>query len=135
MKELAIFDFAPPKFLEREAALLRRADLALPGGPDLFEAKKSRHANVHCFASAVHASQFAPSAGGGDKVRGNLDFNITPPRLGFFGVIDERLGIDPIAALAAADPQWQILMVGPAVKIKAVTVPSRPQCRLRCWSQ
>lgn len=49
MDELSAFDFAPPELLDREAALLARADLVLAGGPSLFEAKKARHPNVHCF--------------------------------------------------------------------------------------
>ena len=123
MDELSAFDFAPAELLEREADLLRCADLVLTGGPSLFEAKKSRHSNVHCFPSAVDAAHFAPSAGGPDKADANIDFNITPPRLGFFGVIDERLDIGLIAALADANPRWQIVMVGPVVKIDPATLP------------
>ena len=123
MDELSAFDFAPPELLDREVDLLQRADLVLTGGPSLFEAKKLRHPNVHCFPSAVDAAHFAPSAGGADKHDANTDFNITPPRLGFFGVIDERLDIGLIAALAEADPAWQIVMVGPVVKIDPATLP------------
>ena len=123
MDELSAFAFAPPQLLAREAALLNRADLVLTGGPSLFEAKKSRHSNVHCFPSAVDAAHFAPSLGGADKLDANRTFSITPPRLGFFGVIDERLDLELIAALANADPLWQIVMVGPVVKIDPATLP------------
>src|SRR3546814_6225128 len=39
------------------------------------------------------------------------------PRLGFYGVIDERMDIDLVARLADARPHWSIVMVGPVVKI------------------
>lgn len=117
MDELSAFDFAPPQLLHREAALLQRADVVLTGGPSLYEAKKSRHANVHCFPSAVDAAHFAPAAG---RVLGR---DIAPPRLGFFGVIDERLDIALIAALAQAEPRWNIVMVGPVVKLDPASLP------------
>ncbi|WP_425258892.1 glycosyltransferase [Rubrivivax sp. RP6-9] len=117
MDELAAFDFAPPQLLQREADLLRLADLVLTGGPSLYEAKKSRNAHVHCFPSAVDVAHFAPAAGRVDES------DIAHPRLGFFGVIDERLNLDLVAALAAADPDWHIVMVGPVVKIDPASLP------------
>ncbi len=55
-----------------------------------------------------------------------LQGRIATPRLGFFGVIDERLDIGLVAALADADPAWQIVMVGPVVKIDPASLPQRP---------
>ena len=120
MDELAAFDFAPPQLLQREAELLQRADLVLTGGPSLYEAKRSRHDNVHCFPSSVDASHFAPAAGRADVG------DMAHPRLGFFGVIDERLDIGLVAALAEADPAWQIVMAGPVVKIDPASLPRAP---------
>ena len=120
MDELSAFDFAPPQLLQREAELMTRANVVFAGGPSLYEAKKTRHAHVHCFPSAVDAAHFAPVGGRGD------DGHITDPRLGFFGVIDERLDIALIAALAKAEPHWQIVMVGPVVKIDPSSLPRAP---------
>jgi glycosyltransferase involved in cell wall biosynthesis len=47
------------------------------------------------------------------------------PRLGFFGVIDERLDLGLVARLADGDPAWQIVMVGPVVKIDPAALPRR----------
>ena len=118
MDELSAFHFAPPQLQEREAALLQKADVVLTGGPSLYEAKKTRNANVHCIPSAVDAAHFSaavatPRAPGA-------------PRLGFFGVIDERLDLALVDAIAAADPQWQVQMVGPVVKIDPALLPQRP---------
>ncbi|ORM63928.1 hypothetical protein HA45_12435 [Pantoea rodasii] len=46
-------------------------------------------------------------------------------RLGYYGVIDERLDLALIASLADAHPDWQIIMVGPVVKIDPMTLPQR----------
>ena len=48
------------------------------------------------------------------------------PRLGFFGVIDERLDLGLLDVMAASHPEWQVVMVGPMVKIEPATLPRRP---------
>jgi UDP-galactopyranose mutase len=48
------------------------------------------------------------------------------PRLGYFGVIDERLDIPVLRAMADAHPEWQICLVGPVVKIDPATLPRNP---------
>jgi glycosyltransferase involved in cell wall biosynthesis len=51
---------------------------------------------------------------------------IPHPRLGFFGVIDERMDIDLVGAAADLRPDWQFVMIGPVVKIDPATLPKRP---------
>jgi UDP-galactopyranose mutase len=46
--------------------------------------------------------------------------------MGYFGVIDERLDLDLLAAIADARPDWHLVMVGPVVKIDAGDLPRRP---------
>ena len=48
---------------------------------------------------------------------------IKSPKLGYFGVIDERLDLDLLAGVAAARPDWQIVMVGPVVKVRNEDLP------------
>ena len=45
------------------------------------------------------------------------------PRLGYYGVIDERFDAGLIAALADAHPEWQLVLVGPVVKIDPASLP------------
>src|SRR5581483_7719013 len=51
--------------------------------------------------------------------------NIPHPRLGFFGVIDERLDQELLAGIADARPDWQIVIIGPVVKIDPAELPRR----------
>jgi UDP-galactopyranose mutase len=51
---------------------------------------------------------------------------IASPRLGFYGVVDERMDLDLIAALADARSDWSIVIVGPVVKIDPADLPRRP---------
>ncbi|HEX6645320.1 MAG TPA: glycosyltransferase [Gemmatimonadales bacterium] len=123
MDELSLFLHAPPELLPREAALLQRADVVFTGGPSLFEAKRDRHPNVHCFPSSVDAAHFAAGA---DRPEPADQAAIPRPRLGFYGVIDERLDLPLIDAIATRHPAWQVVMVGPVVKIDPATLPRRP---------
>ena len=125
MDELAQFHGAPPKLRAQEAALMDRADLVFAGGPSLYEARRHRHPAVHCFPSGVEAAHFARAADSSTEVPAAL---ATAPRpiLGFYGVIDERLDLDLLAAVADARPDWTLALVGPVVKIDPATLPQRP---------
>jgi glycosyltransferase involved in cell wall biosynthesis len=124
MDELSKFKFAPAKLIELEQELIDRADVVFTGGSSLFEAKKDRHENVHCFPSSVdrahfckaRARQFDP----GDQE------DLPRPRLGFYGVIDERFDTELLDRIAAMRPDWSFVMVGPVVKIAQEDLPKRP---------
>lgn len=131
MDELSAFRHAPPQLLEREAELMRRAAVVFTGGPSLYEARRDRHHNVHCVPSSVDAAHFAPPDD--EAMRSDaaaqaqaLQAGIGSPRLGWFGVIDERTDLDLVARLADADPDWHVVMVGPVVKIDPAALPQRP---------
>jgi UDP-galactopyranose mutase len=127
MDELSLFLGAPPELLAREAELLEYANLMFTGGPSLFRAKQKRHPNVHCFPSSVDAAHFRLRDSAGRNVSEAEDqVELPHPRLGFYGVIDERLDLELIDAVARAHPEWQIVLVGPVVKIDPATLPRRP---------
>ncbi len=124
MDELANFRFAPPELLGLERELLVAADLVFTGGYSLYEAKKQRHPNIHPFPSSVDRAHFVQARGDLPPPAGQA--GIPGPRLGFYGVIDERMDLDLLAALADAHPEWAIVMVGPVVKIDPADLPQRP---------
>ncbi len=123
MDELAAFAFADPLLVEREAALIRRAEVMFTGGHSLYEAKRDRHDAIHPFPSAVDVGHFAAARG---TVAEPADqAGIAGPKLGFYGVIDERIDLALIDAVAAARPDWQIVMIGPVAKIDPAALPRR----------
>jgi len=124
MDELAMFKNAPKQLLQRESALLNMADVVFTGGPSLYQSKRDRHANAHCFSSSVDAKHFRQAQ---DRGISHPDqAHIAYPRLGFYGVIDERLDVELVSKMADAHPEWQIVMVGPVVKIDPATLPKQP---------
>jgi glycosyltransferase involved in cell wall biosynthesis len=123
MDELSLFRGAPRELIDREARLLESADLVFTGGQSLWEAKRERHPDVHAFPSSIDVEHFTQARNG---IPHPEDQRALPrPRLGYFGVIDERIDLDLLAAVAEARPAWQIVMVGPVVKIDPETLPRR----------
>ncbi len=122
MDELTTFMNAPRQLAQREHALLQRADLVFTGGRSLYRAKRDLHPSVHCFPSSVDAAHFTADG----RAPHPAQRDIPTPRLGFFGVIDERFDAALVGALADADPDWHIVLVGPIVKVDAATLPRRP---------
>jgi UDP-galactopyranose mutase len=121
MDELAAFAFADPLLVAREADLMARADVMFTGGHSLYEAKRSRHDAITPFPSAVDAAHFAGARG--DIEEPEDQRGIAGPKLGFYGVVDERIDLALIDAIAVARPAWQIVMIGPVVKIDPATLP------------
>jgi UDP-galactopyranose mutase len=133
MDELSMFLNAPPEMLERETGVLAWADVVFTGGPSLYRAKLGRHENLHCFPSSVemeHFRQALPQTGTATAepvLPEPADQAALPhPRLGFYGVIDERMDLELLAAMADQHPEWQIVLVGPVVKIDPAHLPRRP---------
>ena len=120
MDEPSAFRRAPEELIEREAELLCHADHVFTDGPSLYRVKHALHPSVHCFPSSVDAGHFAMAR----HVSDAPDQAALPrPRLGFFGVIDERMDLDILDTLARRRPLWQIVMVGPIVKIHPAKLP------------
>ncbi|MFE0759215.1 glycosyltransferase family 1 protein [Inquilinus sp. NPDC058860] len=124
MDELSAFLGAPPELIEREAELLQAADVVLTGGISLYEAKKGRHPNIYPFPSSIDVAHFASAR---QLMPEPADQTSIPhPRLGHYAVLDERLDIELLAYVADAQPNWQLILVGPVVKIDPAALPRRP---------
>jgi len=124
MDELSKFKFAPEHLLDLEQELIDKADIVFTGGASLYEAKKGRHPNVHCFASSVDRAHFAKARSGLFDPADQED--LSRPRLGFYGVIDERFDTELLGKVAEMRPHWSFVMVGPVVKISEDDLPKRP---------
>jgi UDP-galactopyranose mutase len=123
MDDLASFAGAPKDLRAREDELLRRSNVVFTGGASLYEAKRRRHGNVHLFPSSVDAAHFAHAR---EPHHDPADQREIPrPRLGFFGVIDERMDLELVAAVAERRPDWQLVLIGPVAKIDPESLPRR----------
>lgn len=124
MDELSAFAGAPPELRQRERDLLARADLVFTGGRSLYEAKRDGHPRVHCFPSSVDVPHFRRARRAGPEPADQA--GLPRPRIGYAGVIDERMDLGLLAGVAAARPSWQLVLLGPVVKIDPAALPRRP---------
>jgi len=124
MDDLAGFAHAPAGLVEAEARLLERADVVFAGGHSLYEARRDRNGNTHCFPSAVDSAHFAKALDPATPVPADLAA-LPRPLLGYCGVVDERLDYDLIARLADGSG-GSVVLVGPITKVDPAGLPRRP---------
>ena len=129
MDELSNFKFAPPELRALERELMAEADVVFTGGYSLYEAKKTQHPNIHPFPSSVDRPHFAEARTRDASMDPEDQASLPHPRLGFYGVVDERMDLDLLAHVADARPDWTLCIVGPVVKIDPADLPQRPNIR------
>jgi glycosyltransferase involved in cell wall biosynthesis len=99
-------------FAEAERRYAARADLVLASAPSLAERMETLSDNVRYLPNVADTELFATAL---DK--GTVDpalERIGSPRLVFTGaVVEAKLDFGLIAAVARANPDWQIVLVGP----------------------
>jgi glycosyltransferase involved in cell wall biosynthesis len=123
MDELSAFQGASAHLTERERELFKLADLVFTGGHSLYEAKRHQHSSVYAFPSSIDRDHFM-------QARTSLpepvdQQEIRHPRLGFFGVIDERFDVKLLDDMSRQRPEWQFVIIGPVVKIDPDILPRR----------
>lgn len=128
MDELSAFAGAPPELLERERMLFGRADVVFTGGHSLYEHKRTQHRNVHAFPSSIEVSHFAQALTAQQDPADQA--NIPHPRVGFYGVLDERFDAALMAEVARLRPEMQFVLIGPIVKIDPKSLPSSSNVHL-----
>jgi len=124
MDELSAFQGAPPEMVEQEQRLFALADVVFAGGRSLYESKRLQHANVHLFPSSIDLAHFARGRQPLDNPADQQD--IPEPRIGFYGVLDERLDRELMNQLAVLRPELQFVLLGPVVKIREEDLPRAP---------
>jgi UDP-galactopyranose mutase len=107
-----------------EDALFNTADLVFADGQSLYETARLRHHNVQLFPSGVDATRVERSR----SVRsGAADQQKLPrPRIGFSGVLDDRVDYELLRDIADARPGWQLILVGPIADIDPFELPQAP---------
>jgi UDP-galactopyranose mutase len=126
MDELSGFKDASAELPQRERELLARSDLVFTGGQSLYEAKRRLHPSVHAFPSAVDVPHFAKARALRGRPEPEDQQSIAHPRVGFMGVIDERLDRELVDYVARERPELQLVLAGPVVKVDPASLPRRP---------
>lgn len=122
MDHLAGFGGAPPALLQLERELVASVDLLFTGGASLHAAKSRSHPDAHCFPSSVDVEHFRqarePQPDPLDQAR------IGKPRVGYFGVLDERIDWPLLAEVVEQRPDLEFVLVGPLAKVDPSVIPT-----------
>ncbi|HEY0603012.1 MAG TPA: glycosyltransferase [Herpetosiphonaceae bacterium] len=124
MDDLSSFKDGTAEMRVREAHLLTLADLVFTGGRSMYEARRDRHERVYCFASGVDVQHYAPEHV--VPLTPAAIASIPQPRLGYFGVLDERIDWQLIATIAEQRLDWQWVLIGPTAKVDPAELPQAP---------
>ncbi|MDB6053566.1 MAG: glycosyltransferase [Verrucomicrobiales bacterium] len=124
MDQLSQFKFAPPELILREKELLKAAHVVFAGGKKLHESKSQDNKNCHFYGCGVEIEHFGTALSSATQVPDDLA-KLKNPVLGYFGVVDERLDYELIAKLADANPNWNVVIIGPVVKVDPKSLPVR----------
>ncbi|MDB6005088.1 MAG: glycosyltransferase [Prosthecobacter sp.] len=125
MDQLSQFRGAPPELVRRERELLALADVVFAGGPKIWKSKREHNSNCHSYGCGVDVAHFGKACAEETEIPADLAA-LPGPRLGYFGVVDERLDYELISALAAAHPEWSVVIIGPACKVDPASFPRHP---------
>jgi glycosyltransferase involved in cell wall biosynthesis len=125
MDELAQFRGAPGELVANEQKLIAAADVVFTGGYSLWLKKSKQHSNAHFFGCGVEYDHFA-KAQDQDKPIPDDVCALKGPIVGWFGVVDERVDYDLLAELAKLRPEYNFVVVGPAVKVDPNDFPQAP---------
>lgn len=121
MDDLQTCDCAPHKLRLHELELFAQADVVLPCWEG---AEKQPAERIVTLSSSIEPGHFLRArnweAEPADQAM------IPRPRLGCFGVIDERIDLELIDGVAKARPEWQLVLVGPLGKVDMARLPRRP---------
>ncbi len=124
MDELSAFAGAPAGLLRDERELFRRADVVFTGGRSLFEHKRRQHENVHAFPSSIEQEHFRQALE--PQIEPVDQAPIPHPRVGFYGVLDERFDRALLSELAKLRPQVHFVLLGPLAKLDPGDLPQAP---------
>jgi glycosyltransferase involved in cell wall biosynthesis len=124
MDQLSQFHGAPAELVRRERALLGLADVVFAGGPKIHQAKRTMNTNCHCYGCGVDVEHFRRASLPATVVPDDLSC-LPGPRLGYFGVVDERMDYELVAMLADSHPEWSVAIIGPWTKVDPARFPQR----------
>lgn len=119
--ETARFLETPPDFAQREHEVLARADLVFSECP--IDMPRGRDARLHELPGGVDVAHFARARNG--IVEAEDQRRIPGPRLGFFGVVDDRIDAELLDGVAEARPEWSLVMLGHVARRDPVALPRR----------
>lgn len=123
LNELSLLKGSPEALIQQEKELMKKADVVFTGSQSLYDAMKALHHNIHPISSSIDYEHFSQARQ--KLIEPDDQINIPHPRIGFYGVIDERFDVDLLLKIAEIRPNYHFIVVGPVVNIDPRILPRR----------
>jgi glycosyltransferase involved in cell wall biosynthesis len=103
----------PASFREKEAALMRRADLVIVTSAALLESHQPFNKHTYLVPNAVDFQSYQQHLVDPPPARlGNGQDTINRPRIGYAGALNEKVDYHLLAQVAQMRPDWQLVLIG-----------------------
>jgi glycosyltransferase involved in cell wall biosynthesis len=107
-------------YAQSETRLLQKADIVFVTSRRLYAERRLLNPHIAYVPAGVNVEHFSRC----ERIPNDLA-EIEPPRIGFFGGIDERLDLELVACLADSSSEWSVVMIGP-VRTDVTRLRKRP---------
>lgn len=121
---VVLFDCIDTQSHSNEEELMKKSHLVFTNSQSLYETKKLHHHNIHALPSSVDYDHFSQSRM--SLIEPDDQMNIPHPRIGFYGVIDERFDLTLLKKMAELRPEFHFILIGPIEKIDPASIPVSP---------
>ncbi len=111
----------PLALQDLENELFESANLVFTVGHSLYKAKRFRHPNIFAFPSSIDKIHFGKAR---LKTTDAIDQeHIASPRIGFYGVLNDRINFNLLAEISTLRPDYQFILIGPIVDTEPSLLP------------
>ncbi|MEO9895338.1 MAG: glycosyltransferase [Paracoccaceae bacterium] len=98
---------------QMDQAMAERADVVFAGSDMVFERHKAFNAQTHLIRHAADFGHFNSAASDSAGVHTGLQHLSDQKVIGLCGILDKRVDVVSMAAIAARRPDWHLVFVGP----------------------
>jgi len=95
---------------EREKEMMAQVDAVIVVSKELYEAKRPFNAHTYLVPNGVNYQAYSEALAD-PRLPGDLQ-GIKPPRLGYSGLIGDKLNLNMLKELAQENPDWSVVFVG-----------------------
>ncbi len=124
MDEWDNFPGMAPKLLSEEQKLIRKADVLVVSGQQLWDKHSPLNANSVLARNATNFDHFH------DAPPNELLSDVEGPVIGYFGAIAEWFDLDLVAELAASRPGWTFVLIGGIFSVDVRGLEAMPNVRV-----
>ncbi len=95
---------------QQEEALIQQVDAVVVVSENLYRSKQPLHPNTHIVSNGVNFEAYAAALA--DEALPKPLSPIAPPRIGYIGLIGDKLDLPMLLAAMQRHPQWSLVLLG-----------------------